>query len=62
VHYNPTKAKQLYQAAGGPASLQISYNADGGHKEVGRRHLQPDQAAAWAWSASAPPSRSSPIC
>jgi len=31
--YNPTKAKQLYQAAGGPASLQISYNADGGHKE-----------------------------
>jgi oligopeptide transport system substrate-binding protein len=31
--YDPTKAKQLYQSAGGPASLQISYNADGGHKE-----------------------------
>jgi oligopeptide transport system substrate-binding protein len=31
--FNPTKAKQLYTAAGGPASLQLSYNADGGHKE-----------------------------
>jgi oligopeptide transport system substrate-binding protein len=31
--YNPTKAKALYTAAGGPASLQLSYNADGGHKE-----------------------------
>jgi ABC-type oligopeptide transport system substrate-binding subunit len=31
--YNPTKAKQLYTAAGGPASLKLSYNADGGHKE-----------------------------
>jgi len=30
--YNPTKAKQLYTAAGGPSSIQITYNADGGHK------------------------------
>ncbi|WP_433300772.1 peptide ABC transporter substrate-binding protein [Actinoplanes sp. CA-030573] len=30
--YNPTKAKQLYTAAGGPAEIKISYNQDGGHK------------------------------
>jgi oligopeptide transport system substrate-binding protein len=30
--YNPTKAKQLYTAAGGPKDIKISYNADGGHK------------------------------
>ena len=31
--YNPTAAKALYTANGGPAQLQISYNADGPHKE-----------------------------
>lgn len=30
--YNPTAAKQMYTAAGGPAELKITYNADGGHK------------------------------
>jgi len=30
--YNPTKAKELYTAANGPAKIQITYNADGGHK------------------------------
>ena len=30
--YNPTKAKQLYTAAGGPSQIQITYNADGNHK------------------------------
>lgn len=30
--YNPTKAKQLYTQAGGPADIKISYNQDGGHK------------------------------
>ena len=30
--YNPTKAKALYTAAGGPSDIKISYNADGGHK------------------------------
>ncbi|GAB1645055.1 peptide ABC transporter substrate-binding protein [Krasilnikovia sp. MM14-A1259] len=30
--YNPAKAKQVYTAAGGPATIQIAYNADGGHK------------------------------
>jgi oligopeptide transport system substrate-binding protein len=30
--YNPTKAKQLYAAAGGPKDIKISYNVDGGHK------------------------------
>ena len=30
--YNPTKAKQLYTAAHGPADIKISYNTDGGHK------------------------------
>jgi peptide/nickel transport system substrate-binding protein/oligopeptide transport system substrate-binding protein len=31
--YNPTAAKALYQAAHGPAKIQITYNADGGHQE-----------------------------
>jgi oligopeptide transport system substrate-binding protein len=30
--YDPAKAKELYTAAGGPADIKISYNADGGHK------------------------------
>jgi oligopeptide transport system substrate-binding protein len=30
--YNPTEAKKLYTAAKGPAQIQITYNADGGHK------------------------------
>jgi oligopeptide transport system substrate-binding protein len=30
--YHPALAKQLYTAAHGPARIQISYNADGGHK------------------------------
>ena len=31
--FNPTEAKKLYQAAGGPAKITISYNGDGGHKD-----------------------------
>lgn len=31
--YNPTKAKELYTANGGPSSITITYNADGGHKD-----------------------------
>lgn len=31
--YDATAAKQMYQAAGGPSTIQITYNADGGHKE-----------------------------
>ncbi|MEU6207604.1 ABC transporter substrate-binding protein [Micromonospora musae] len=31
--FNPTEAKRLYQAAGGPAKITISYNGDGGHKD-----------------------------
>jgi oligopeptide transport system substrate-binding protein len=31
--YDPAAAKTMYQAAGGPATIQITYNADGGHKE-----------------------------
>ncbi|MFY1693688.1 peptide ABC transporter substrate-binding protein [Plantactinospora sp. WMMB782] len=31
--FDPAKAKAAYQAAGGPAKLQISYNGDGGHKD-----------------------------
>ncbi|MEO3818757.1 ABC transporter substrate-binding protein [Plantactinospora sp. B24E8] len=31
--FDPARAKAAYQAAGGPARLQISYNGDGGHKE-----------------------------
>ncbi len=30
--YHPALAKQLYSAAKGPATIEISYNADGGHK------------------------------
>jgi len=31
--YNPSAAKQLYDANNGPKVIQITYNADGGHKE-----------------------------
>ncbi|MFG1654117.1 ABC transporter substrate-binding protein [Micromonospora sp. NPDC049275] len=31
--FNPTEAKKLYQAAGGPKKIVISYNGDGGHKD-----------------------------
>src|SRR5581483_2028409 len=31
--YNPAAAKDLYKQNNGPARVQISYNADGGHKE-----------------------------
>ncbi|MEE6311791.1 ABC transporter substrate-binding protein [Plantactinospora veratri] len=31
--FDPAKAKADYQAAGGPARLQISFNGDGGHQE-----------------------------
>ncbi|MFC4018142.1 ABC transporter substrate-binding protein [Micromonospora sp. GCM10011542] len=31
--FNPTEAKKLYQAAGGPSKIIISYNGDGGHKD-----------------------------
>ncbi|MEW9553818.1 ABC transporter substrate-binding protein [Nonomuraea sp. NPDC050783] len=31
--YNPAEAKKLYEAAGGPKTLEIGYNADGPHKE-----------------------------
>ncbi len=31
--YNPTAAKQLYGQSNGPSRVQITYNADGGHKE-----------------------------
>lgn len=30
--YNPTEAKQLYQANNGPKDIRITYNVDGGHK------------------------------
>lgn len=30
--YNPEKAKAMYEAAGGPKQIKITYNADGGHK------------------------------
>ncbi|AGL14545.1 family 5 extracellular solute-binding protein [Actinoplanes sp. N902-109] len=30
--YNPTEAKTLYDQANGPKKIQITYNADGGHK------------------------------
>ena len=30
--YNPTKAKELYTKAKGPAQIKITYNVDGGHK------------------------------
>jgi oligopeptide transport system substrate-binding protein len=30
--YNPTKARELYTQAGGPPSITVTYNADGGHK------------------------------
>jgi oligopeptide transport system substrate-binding protein len=31
--FNPAKAKELYASAGGPGTLQISYNGDGPHKD-----------------------------
>jgi oligopeptide transport system substrate-binding protein len=31
--FKPAEAKTLYQKAGGPAKLTITYNADGGHKD-----------------------------
>lgn len=31
--YDPGKAKEQYAAAKGPATLELGYNADGGHKE-----------------------------
>jgi oligopeptide transport system substrate-binding protein len=31
--FDPAKAKQQYTANGGPASITITYNADGGHKD-----------------------------
>ncbi|WP_203825499.1 peptide ABC transporter substrate-binding protein [Actinoplanes palleronii] len=30
--YNPTKAKELYEAAKGPKEIKITYNVDGNHK------------------------------
>jgi oligopeptide transport system substrate-binding protein len=32
-NYDPTAAKALYTANNGPAQIEITYNADGGHKE-----------------------------
>ncbi|NUT37479.1 MAG: ABC transporter substrate-binding protein [Hamadaea sp.] len=31
--YKPAEAKTLYTQAGGPSKLEITYNADGGHKD-----------------------------
>jgi peptide/nickel transport system substrate-binding protein/oligopeptide transport system substrate-binding protein len=31
--YDPAAAKELYKQSGGPSKIQITYNADGGHKE-----------------------------
>jgi oligopeptide transport system substrate-binding protein len=31
--YNPAAARELYKQSNGPAKVQITYNADGGHKE-----------------------------
>ncbi|MEO3874557.1 ABC transporter substrate-binding protein [Nonomuraea sp. B12E4] len=31
--YNPAEAKKLYTEANGPKSIELGYNADGGHKE-----------------------------
>jgi oligopeptide transport system substrate-binding protein len=31
--FNPTEAKAMYEAAGGPKTLNITYNADGGHQQ-----------------------------
>ncbi|MEU4554899.1 peptide/nickel transport system substrate-binding protein/oligopeptide transport system substrate-binding protein [Micromonospora violae] len=33
AQFDPTEAKKLYQAAGGPSKIVISYNGDGGHKD-----------------------------
>ncbi|MDM4720701.1 ABC transporter substrate-binding protein [Micromonospora sp. WMMA1363] len=31
--FDPAAAKTLYQAAGGPSKIELSYNGDGGHKD-----------------------------
>ncbi|MER5453458.1 ABC transporter substrate-binding protein [Micromonospora sp. NPDC002389] len=31
--FDPARAKALYQAAGGPSKITLSYNGDGGHKD-----------------------------
>ncbi|MEU5548686.1 ABC transporter substrate-binding protein [Micromonospora sp. NPDC047793] len=31
--FDPTKARALYEAAGGPSQITLSYNGDGGHKD-----------------------------
>ncbi|GIJ26120.1 ABC transporter substrate-binding protein [Micromonospora qiuiae] len=31
--FDPARAKTLYQAAGGPSKITLSYNGDGGHKD-----------------------------
>lgn len=31
--YNPAEAKKLYESANGPKTIELGYNADGGHKE-----------------------------
>jgi peptide/nickel transport system substrate-binding protein/oligopeptide transport system substrate-binding protein len=31
--FKPTEAKAMYTAAGGPSKIEITYNADGGHKD-----------------------------
>ncbi|GGM54131.1 ABC transporter substrate-binding protein [Micromonospora sonchi] len=31
--FDPDRAKALYQAAGGPSKITLSYNGDGGHKD-----------------------------
>ncbi|MEV6691547.1 ABC transporter substrate-binding protein [Micromonospora sp. NPDC051196] len=33
AEFDPAKAKELYQAAGGPSKITLSYNGDGGHKD-----------------------------
>ncbi len=59
--FDPVKAKAQYVATGGPPKLQISYNGDDGNKDwvdATCNQLKPT----WVWSASPPPSRSSPTC
>ncbi|MEU3453251.1 ABC transporter substrate-binding protein [Micromonospora sp. NPDC006766] len=31
--FDPVKAKTMYEAAGGPKKIELSYNGDGGHKD-----------------------------
>ena len=43
-NFDPTKAKEMFDQAGGfDGKLTLAYNADGGHKELGRRHLRQHQ-------------------